>query len=117
MKLDTTKLFFAPIPGLILRPIMESYVSGTNQKIDGVESVEARGEALLKSLMTWKDKDKAEKLFFENTSLEGYGKLNIPETQEKVLKDFGLLALSIIFAECWFEYLGKSLAGTGDQEG
>lgn len=123
MKLEESKLFYAPIAGIKLRPIMESWISADHQPvfreneiIEEKEKIERAGSAIISSIIKWKDKEKAEKLFFEHVSYEGYGKLDNPEVQEKILKDFGLLSLTNILALCWIEYLGKSLAGNGDPE-
>jgi hypothetical protein len=122
MKLEESKLFYAPIAGLRLRPILESWVAAEHEAVmfgadlTEKEKVLKAGSAIVASIIKWKDKDKAEKLFFEHVSYEGYGKLDNAEVQEKILKDFGLLSLTNILALCWIEYLGKSLAGSGDPE-
>lgn len=122
MKLEESKLFYAPIAGIKLRPIMESWIAAEHEAImfekdlTEKERVLKAGSAIVASIIKWKDKDKAEKLFFEHASYEGYGKLDNAEVQEKILKDFGLLSLTNILALCWIEYLGKSLAGSGDPE-
>lgn len=122
MKLEESKLFYAPIAGLRLRPILESWVASEHEavmfgcELTEKEKVLKAGSAIVASIIKWKDKEKAEKLFFEHVSYEGYGKLDNAEVQEKILKDFGLLSLTNILALCWIEYLGKSLAGNGDPE-
>ena len=112
------KLFFVDIPGLKLVELAESYsiheaenpLIPTKDKSD--ESLRDLGMQHIARLMKWKDKKKAQELFFEHTSFKDFGKLSDPEVQERLIKKEGLLILSTLLFICFQHYVGEHLLGS-----
>lgn len=102
-------LLFIKIPGLKLKPFLESLMCE-----DASDLTTEKG--ISKLLMSWKDKEKSEKLFFENMSLKGYGKLSELDVQEKICEDMGVMALIQIYILAWVHYLGNQLTASVDPE-
>jgi len=133
-KLVKEDIMFVPIPGLKLRPLLESYIcfSGgglieqelmkkdiieTLSKVDREnEMFQLMGAKLMQSLLRWPDKMNAERLFFAHCSLKDYGKLSEEKVQTAIMSDFGIMSLTMIFVEAWLYFLGESLTGNDDQE-
>lgn len=134
-------LFFSPIPGIKLRKFLESFVIFTGgamlhpdfaknvpdepekdekgeykDKKAGDHFTSKMGMALIQTLTKWPDKAEAESLFFEHTSLTGYGKLSSPKTQNEIWDNIGGMVLTNIYADCWMHYLGEQLSGPADKE-
>lgn len=111
-KFNEEDLLYTKIPGVTLRPLLESFMCEgfKNLKPDTPET------EIMAKLVLWKDKEKAEKLFFSAMSLKGYGKLDSEEVQEKICEEMGIITLTNIFVLGWVYYLGNQLTALAEVE-
>lgn len=108
-KFNEEDLLFLKIPGLKLKPFLESLMC------ENIEDMKTE-KGIRKLLLSWKDKEASEKLFFENISLKNYGKLELPSVQEKICEEMGVVVLIEIYILAWVHYLGNQLTALAEEE-